>query len=253
MEREHQEFTEWIVSSPLSPRRAVVVRPIGPGLSLGPDDADIPLVGVAAARLTDRDGRITLQSGEAVTGLARGRPHTLGRWRLLVSGVPGRASVTVFADEARAGKPPIWFPYDAKAAFTVTLRAPAAPGTVRVLAPDGVEVEATESGVVSILVGGAPRTLTVRRLPGAFDEESELEIYFRDGTSGRTTYPAGRFVALIPTGGGRYLLDFNRARNPFCGYNTVFPCPAPWKGNAIPFPIGAGERYRGGGLEAPVH
>ncbi len=253
VERERKEFAEWIVSSPLSPRRAVVVRPIGPGLSLGPDDADIPLAGVAEARLTDRDGRIALRSGQDVTGLSRGRPHTVGRWRLVVSGPPSRSSLTVLSDQVRAGKPPIWFPYDPKAAFTVSLTPPTAPGTLRLLAPDGVDVEATEAGTVTLIAGGASQALTVRRLPGASDEESELEIYFRDGTSGRTTYPAGRFVSLIPTAGGRYLLDFNRARNPFCGYNTVFPCPAPWRGNALPFPIAAGERYGGGGLDSPVH
>jgi len=40
------------------------------------------------------------------------------------------------------------------------------------------------------------------------------------------------------------VLDFNRARNPSCAYNTVFPCPAPWPGNALRRPIRAGERYK---------
>ncbi len=42
---------------------------------------------------------------------------------------------------------------------------------------------------------------------------------------------------------GRYRLDFNRSRNPFCAYSTAYPCPVPWPGNRIPARIEAGERY----------
>jgi uncharacterized protein (DUF1684 family) len=86
--------------------------------------------------------------------------------------------------------------------------------------------------------------------PGS--DESELMIYFRDGSNAAGTYPAGRFVELIPAGAGRYRLDFNRARNPYCAYNTAYPCPAPWRGNTIPVPVRAGEKYLGGGLTAPA-
>ena len=73
--------------------------------------------------------------------------------------------------------------------------------------------------------------------------ESELEIFFRDSTNGNGTYPAGRFVSLIPLGDGRYRLDFNRARNPFCAYSTAYACPLPWQGNVLPAPVRAGEQY----------
>jgi uncharacterized protein (DUF1684 family) len=88
-------------------------------------------------------------------------------------------------------------------------------------------------------------------MPSPGGEESELEIFFRDETNGRGTYPAGRFVSLVPLAAGRYRLDFNRARNPFCAYSSAYPCPAPWPGNAIPAPVTAGERYAGGGVSAP--
>jgi uncharacterized protein (DUF1684 family) len=59
-------------------------------------------------------------------------------------------------------------------------------------------------------------------------------------------------VSLVPTGDGRYRLDFNRARNPFCAYSSAFACPAPWRGNAIGAKVEAGERYSGGGLRVPA-
>jgi uncharacterized protein (DUF1684 family) len=119
------------------------------------------------------------------------------------------------------------------------------------LTAEGTEVEATEAGTVSPVIGGKLAPLRVFRIPAPGGEESELEIYFRDGTNGRGSYPSGRFVSLIPTDDGRYRLDFNRARNPFCAYSTVYPCPAPWRGNTIASPVEAGEKYAGGGLTKP--
>ncbi|HEV8150811.1 MAG TPA: DUF1684 domain-containing protein [Gemmatimonadales bacterium] len=249
VEQERREFAKWLRAAPLSPRRAVGVVPIGAALSFGPPTAAVPLSGIAAGELVEREGRLVLRSGASEQALVRGRGVALGAWHLLASGAPGHSVVTVFAAELRTGKEPSWFPYDPQAAAPVTLIPAPVPATLRLLAPDGTEVEASEAGSVSLRLEGKAETLRVRRIPGVSDEESELEIFFRDATSGRTTYPAGRFVALIPLGGDRYLLDFNRARNPFCAYNTAYPCPAPWRGNALPLAIRAGERYLGGGFE----
>lgn len=253
VEQERREFAEWLRTAALSPRRAVGVFPLGGGLRLGSATADIPLAGVADARLSERGGRIELLAGEKNRPVARGRPIALGAWQLLLSGPPGRTAVTVFAATLKAGKQPAWFAYDSALVLPVTLTPAPAPGTLRVLAPEGVEVEASEAGTVRFTLDGKPQSLRVRRMPGASDEEAELEIYFRDATNGKTTYPAGRFVSLIPltAGGGRYLLDLNRARNPFCAYNTAYPCPAPWRGNALIVAMPAGERYQGGGLDLP--
>jgi uncharacterized protein len=105
-----------------------------------------------------------------------------------------------------------------------------------------ISLKAAEAGTVDISAGGAATRLTVRRIPGE-DDESDLEIYFRDPTNGRGSYPAGRFVSLTPLPDGRYRIDFNRARNPFCAYSSVYACPAPWPGNSLPAPVTAGERY----------
>jgi uncharacterized protein (DUF1684 family) len=96
---------------------------------------------------------------------------------------------------------------------------------------------------VSATWRGQPLRLTVRRLPGVTEDESELQVFFRDRTSGRGSYDGGRFVELLPQPDGTYLLDFNRARNPFCAYSSVYPCPAPWPGNTLDAEVTAGERY----------
>ncbi len=250
VQRERAEYGRWLASAPTSPLAAVALVAVGSGIRVGPADADIPLAGFPEHRVIERAGRVTLEGPEATRPLARGRPATIGRFTFVAAGAAGRTTLTVHAMPPPAGaKAPAWFAYDPAANLLVRLDPPARAGVVRVLAADGVEVEAAEAGTVTVALGGRRTTLTVRRMPGATPEESELELYFRDRSNGRGTYPAGRFVALVPAGEGRYRLDFNRARNPFCAYSSIYPCPAPWRGNGIAVPVEAGERYSGGGLD----
>ena len=52
-----------------------------------------------------------------------------------------------------------------------------------------------------------------------------LFVPFVDLTSGTETYPAGRYLYLDRTRTGIYLIDFNRAYNPYCYYNASYDCP----------------------------
>jgi hypothetical protein len=248
--QERDEYADWLATAPNSPLVAIAQQPIRDGLRLGPSGSDIPLAGLPEHRLTETGGTVFVEGSEGRRAVPRGRPVPLGQYSIASGGPPGRGVLTVFADTGTR-KRPEYFDYDASLAFVGTLAPAEKPGRVRVLAVDGIETEATEAGTVTVRIGGTPTTLTVRRLPTAGTEESELEIYFRDATNGNGTYPAGRFVVLVPESGGRYRLDFNRARNPFCAYSTAYPCPAPWRGNVISAPVRAGERYGGGGLSAP--
>jgi hypothetical protein len=240
--RERAEYVAWLTDSPVSPLAAIAQQPIGAGLRLGPADADVPLEDVPAHRLTERGGVISLQGGGATRPLPRGQAVRLGGYTITADGPPGRSVLTVFGP-ARRGTAPGYYEYEPSLAFTGPVAPPERPGRVRVLGVDGVEVEAAEAGSVMVPIGGGRVRLRVLRLPGAGPDESELEIFFRDGTNGHGSYPAGRFVALEPAGNGQYRLDFNRARNPFCAYSSAYACPAPWRGNTIPVEVTAGERY----------
>jgi uncharacterized protein (DUF1684 family) len=150
--------------------------------------------------------------------------------------------VTVFGP-GHKGKAPSYYEYDASWSVTGTLAPPAVRSTQRILTLDGLEVDAANAGTLSLTAAGTPVQLRVYRIPDEDSGESEMMIYFRDETNGQGSYPAGRFLALIPIGGDRYLIDFNRARNPFCAYSGAFPCPAPWPGNSLGVRVEAGERY----------
>jgi hypothetical protein len=243
--RDRAEYLTWLRTAPTSPFAAIALQRVGPGITLGPAGSDVVLEGMPQVRVSETGGRALLDSAGVSRALPRDRVVTLGRYRLLLSGAAGRGSATVFT-APRDVRAPVYFPYLARAADTVTLVPPADRRTVVLLAPEGTDVDADEAGTVTVTRFGAPVALKVRRFPGASEDEPELEIYFRDASNGHGSYPAGRFVSLEPVGNGKFLLDFNRARNPFCAYSSVFPCPAPWQGNAIAVPVEAGEMYQPG-------
>lgn len=71
---------------------------------------------------------------------------------------------------------------------------------------------------------------------------------FADGTSGGTTYGAGRYLDVEgPDEENRLMLDFNYAYNPYCAYNDRFSCPLVPVDNVLPVRIEAGERTPGHG------
>ncbi len=248
--QERSAYAEWLARAPSSPLAAVAQQPIGPGIRLGPPDADVPLDGVGEHRVTERNGVVRLEGPDGARVIPAGRPIALGSYSVSSGGVAGRRVVTVYGP-SREAKTADYYPYDPNLVFVGPMSPPEQPGKLRVLALDGIETEAAEAGTVVVPIGGRPVRLRVRRIPTGIEDEAELEIFFRDGTNAEGTYPAGRFVALVPVGDGRYRLDFNRARNPFCAYSSAFPCPAPWRGNTIEAKVEAGERYLGGGLSAP--
>lgn len=72
-------------------------------------------------------------------------------------------------------------------------------------------------------------------------EGKQLFFVFRDGTSGKTTYGAGRFLYADMPKEGRVVLDFNKAYNPPCAFTPYATCPLPPKQNRLTVKIEAGE------------
>jgi uncharacterized protein (DUF1684 family) len=69
-----------------------------------------------------------------------------------------------------------------------------------------------------------------------------LFIPFRDATSGRETYGAGRFLSIDDPDGDRFVLDFNRCYNPLCNYSPAYNCAVPPAENHLAVPVHAGEK-----------
>lgn len=85
----------------------------------------------------------------------------------------------------------------------------------------------------------------------ALEEGDELFILFGDATSGKETYPAGRFLYTDkPDVNGNTIIDFNKAFNPPCAFTKFATCPLPPKQNILPIAIKAGEKnYHSNSLE----
>ncbi len=65
---------------------------------------------------------------------------------------------------------------------------------------------------------------------------------FKDKTSEADTYPKGRYLFIETMPGGKVLIDFNRAYNPFCEYNEKYTCTFAPEENWLGIAIRAGEK-----------
>ena len=91
------------------------------------------------------------------------------------------------------------------------------------------------------LAGRELRLYPVFEEPGA----NELFYIFRDRTSGRETYGAGRFLYSELPRDGRVVLDFNKAYNPPCAFTPYATCPLPPPENRLAVRVEAGEKKYG--------
>lgn len=97
-------------------------------------------------------------------------------------------------------------------------------------------------GVLKFNLGGSPLQLGAFTEPG--DPPDRLFVPFADLTTGSETYPAGRYLDIERSPTGIYMVDFNRAFNPYCYYNPTYECPFPPKENRLPVAIHAGEKIK---------
>jgi uncharacterized protein (DUF1684 family) len=70
----------------------------------------------------------------------------------------------------------------------------------------------------------------------------ELFLPFKDKTSETETPSNGRYLSVESMPGGKVLIDFNRAYNPFCEFNEKYTCPFAPEENQLDIPIRAGEK-----------
>jgi uncharacterized protein len=78
------------------------------------------------------------------------------------------------------------------------------------------------------------------------ESPDSLFFIFSDGTSGKETYGAARFLYSDLPKDGKVVLDFNRAVNPPCAFTPFATCPLPPKENRLTVRVTAGEKnYRG--------
>jgi uncharacterized protein len=85
------------------------------------------------------------------------------------------------------------------------------------------------------------RKVKLQAYRSAERESSEFFIPFKDGTSGKESYGAARYLDIEETADDNYVIDFNYAYNPYCAYSDDYVCPLPPKENWLEVRILAGE------------
>lgn len=103
----------------------------------------------------------------------------------------------------------------------------------------------TRFGTARFELGGEACALDVLWLEGY---GGGVFLSFRDATSGRETYGAGRYLwdtvkgADLGLEDDRMVLDFNFAYNPSCAYDPRWDCPLAPPANRLAVEVRAGER-----------
>ncbi|HLT40731.1 MAG TPA: DUF1684 domain-containing protein [Enhygromyxa sp.] len=135
-----------------------------------------------------------------------------------------------------------WFPVDAR--FIVTARyRPSSPREPMLLQTSrGVSKTLYVAGEAEFAIAGVTATLLVFGYAPEPGPGETMLIPFRDASSGRSSYAAGRYLEIDAPTGAELLLDFNRATNPLCAYSEHFNCPMPPQFNVLPVAIEAGAR-----------
>lgn len=128
-----------------------------------------------------------------------------------------------------------WFPisenWDVKAKWVAYPQ----PKKIPILNILGMTEEEDSPGFAEFILAGK----TLRLEPVV--EDDQLFFMFRDTTSAKSTYPAGRFLYAALPKDGAVDLDFNKAKNPPCAFTAFATCPLPPKQNTLPIAIEAGE------------
>jgi len=132
------------------------------------------------------------------------------------------------------------YPVDTAWRIPAVLQVPIVPQTIAITNVLGQTSRQQSPGRLVFTVNEKTYTLD------ALEEEGELFIIFGDETSGKTTYPSGRFLkAALPGKDGTTTIDFNKAYNPPCAFTAFATCPLPPRQNILPIAVSAGEKNTG--------
>jgi len=115
--------------------------------------------------------------------------------------------------------------------------------TIKILGTRGEERKAVIEGHVLLNYKGKDHKLNIYNSYSP-KGQTYYSIWFTDQTTGKETYPVGRYLdfKLNQDVEFVYEIDFNRAYNPYCAYSAKFTCPIPTKEDYIDFSIEAGEK-----------
>jgi uncharacterized protein (DUF1684 family) len=261
IERDRTETQEWLRADPTSYLATIDRRDFGgkKTLTVGQatdNDVRLDAPGITAHHLrvtvagdkfhvesVDREARFRVGNEELSVGTLEPSNIQVGRFLLRLSHQRFPAVIVFDPQSPRFQdyKGLKYFPIDLAYRYELPLTSSPKPETVIIMSTRGNQRQAIRVGWFDFVVGETPCRLEAVRLtePGA--GENDIQVLFRDTTSGIKTYPLGRYVDVKKLPTGNYILDFNMAYNPACAYSDHYNCPIPPKTNTLKVAIRAGE------------
>ena len=120
---------------------------------------------------------------------------------------------------------------------------------VKLAEPEELEIPTTRGLIktfyryakIHFEMDGEKQELTALKSALTGDDSEGLFIPFKDATTGRETYGAGRYLQIDEPEAEDFVLDFNRAYNPLCNYSPAYNCTLPPHENHLKVAIRAGE------------
>lgn len=144
-----------------------------------------------------------------------------------------------------------FFPFKKQFIITATVEMLKDQPTFQMTTSSGMKKEAQKLVKVTLWFKGATHTLfgyQLTALKESQDYADHFFIPFKDATSGKSTYAAGRYLDFKKGDikNGKLVIDFNKAYNPYCAFTDGYNCPIPPKENSMKLAVTAGEKkYRG--------
>jgi uncharacterized protein (DUF1684 family) len=133
-----------------------------------------------------------------------------------------------------------YFDPDPSLRFKVNLKRYQDPEALVLATSKGTRQLFNRLGHFDLTVGG--NNIRLQAYQPAERDDPNLFIPFRDGTSGKESYGAARYLDLEVEHDDEYALDFNYAYNPYCAYSEDYVCPLPPQENWLTVPMRAGEK-----------
>lgn len=136
-----------------------------------------------------------------------------------------------------------FFPVDMK--YRIVADFKLTPDASAFLMPTTTErvAEYRKYGIARFELDGIEYQLSIYQNQAIKDKEEykdHLFLPFKDLTNGHESYGGGRYIDLKIPDGDKIVIDFNKAYNPYCAYNSKYSCPIPPDENHLDVEIRAG-------------
>lgn len=135
-----------------------------------------------------------------------------------------------------------YYPYDSKFRVTARMKPIKSDEIIQMVTSKDTTQPYKKVGILEFAIDEKVCALSAYKRAWVQEDDPHLFIPFRDLTSGKETYGAGRYLDIEEEKSGLYEFDFNKAYNPFCAYSENYICPFPPRENWLNVEIKAGEK-----------